>query len=217
MTPSRFQKWMLVFKERQLANFLLTFLYEGYLEETGWIKSYKLQKPVGPDNQPLPWVTYSFIDFISPRLDKTMVILEYGSGNSTTFYSQRVKQVHSVEHDQAWYQQVSAQLPPNVSLHYVDLQTDGDYARFAVASHSAFDVIIVDGRDRVNCVKHSVSSLSPRGVLVLDDSERQEYSDGITLMVQQGFKRIDFWGIAPGIFYKKCTSLFYRDGNCIGI
>ena len=31
------------------------------------------------------------------------------------------------------------------------------------------------------------------------------------------YNELDFWGIAPGIFYNKCTSIFYKDNNCLGI
>ena len=39
------------------------------------------------------------------------------------------------------------------------------------------DVIAVDGRDRVNCVKHAMPKLKPGGVLVLDDSHRPRYRE----------------------------------------
>jgi hypothetical protein len=51
----------------------------------------------------------------------------------------------------------------------------------------------------------------------LDDSERKEYKKGIEYLQQSGYRKIDFWGIAPGIFFNKCTSIFYRDKNCLGI
>ena len=61
------------------------------------------------------------------------------------------------------------------------------------------------------------SSLSQNGGLILDDSEREEYQNGVIHLKQLGYNELDFWGIAPGIFYNKCTSIFYRDNNCLGI
>jgi hypothetical protein len=69
----------------------------------------------------------------------------------------------------------------------------------------------------VNCIKQSIDSLSPAGVMVLDDSERDEYKEGIAFLRTKNFRSIEFWGIAPGIFFRKCTTVFYRDGNCLGI
>ena len=80
-----------------------------------------------------------------------------------------------------------------------------------------FDIVIVDGRDRVNCVKNAVNSIKVDGVIVLDDSERESYKAGIDFLLNKNFKKIDFWGISPGLFYKKNTSIFYKVNNCIGI
>ena len=86
-----------------------------------------------------------------------------------------------------------------------------------VSTNRKFAIIIVDGRDRVNCILNSTSSISQDGVLILDDSEREEYQNGVIHLKQLGYNELDFWGIAPGIFYNKCTSIFYKDNNCLGI
>jgi spermidine synthase len=80
-----------------------------------------------------------------------------------------------------------------------------------------FDVIIIDGRDRVNCCKQALAALSKSGVVVLDDSERDFYAPGITFLKKQGFKELVFSGISPGLFYYKTTSVFYKADNCLGI
>jgi hypothetical protein len=80
-----------------------------------------------------------------------------------------------------------------------------------------YDLIVVDGRDRVNCVDQAIGALSPAGCVVLDDSERSEYAAALDRLAQTGFKHLDFWGVAPGLSYRKCTSLFYREGNCLNI
>ena len=43
--------------------------------------------PIDKNSNPLPWVTYGFIDFISERLNKSIDVFEYGSGNSTLWYA----------------------------------------------------------------------------------------------------------------------------------
>ena len=80
-----------------------------------------------------------------------------------------------------------------------------------------YDIIIVDGRDRVNCCLNSVLKLKPSGVIVLDDSDRIAYSKGINGLLEQGFRKIDFWGISPGYINKKCTTIFYKAQNILGI
>ena len=79
------------------------------------------------------------------------------------------------------------------------------------------DVIIVDGLHRIDCLKVGVEKLSDKGVIVLDDSERNEYKAGIDFVLQKEFKSLDFWGIAPTVLFKKCTTVFYKSTNCLKI
>ena len=65
---------------------------------------------------------------------------------------------------------------------------------------------------------NSIDSIGDSGVIVLDDSERDTYKEGIKNLLDNRFKQLDFWGISPGfISYNKCTSIFYRDNNVLGI
>ena len=75
----------------------------------------------------------------------------------------------------------------------------------------------MDGRDRVQCCYSAVNALSQEGILVLDDSERIDYREAIDFLVKERFKKIDFWGISPGFFYRKCTTVFYRPNNILAI
>ena len=80
-----------------------------------------------------------------------------------------------------------------------------------------FDVLVIDGRDRVNCARHGLAALRPGGVVIWDNSDRQEYLEGYRLLAAAGFRRLDFWGPGPLATRRWCTSIFYREGNCLGI
>ncbi|QJD95532.1 class I SAM-dependent methyltransferase [Mucilaginibacter robiniae] len=196
---------------------LLSFNEKGYLDTVGWFNAFDSQAPVDYNNRPIPWVTYSFIDFIKDRLRPEHAVFEFGSGNSTLFYAQRTGIVVSVEHDQEWYEKINKTKPDNAEIIFCELQTDGDYCRMPTKLGEAFDIIIVDGRDRVNCCKQAVGALTPNGVIVLDDSERPDYKEGVNFLLQQGFRQIPFSGISPGLFYYKSTTVFYKSDNCLGI
>ncbi|WP_293313235.1 FkbM family methyltransferase [Pedobacter sp. UBA5917] len=196
---------------------LLSYGHKGYLNSIGWFTAFDKKQAVDGKGKALPWVTYSFIDFIKERINKSQHIFEYGSGNSTIFYAERAGSVTSVEHDKGWHDKVKNTSPANAEMIFCQLEKDGEYAKKATLLNKKFDIIIVDGRDRVNCCKYSVAALSSNGVLVLDDSEREVYHPARVLLKEQGFKEISFSGISPGLFYEKATSVFYKQDNCLGI
>ncbi len=196
---------------------LLSMPFSGYLYDIGWFNAFDEKAPVDGENSPIPWVTYSFIDFIQGRLNDSLDVFEYGAGNSTHWYAEKVKTVTSVEHDVSWFNSVKDKMPSNVNLNYQELIYGGEYSNYSNSLNEQFDMVIVDGRDRVNCVKNSILSLNDKGIIVLDDSERESYLEALIFLKKHGFKKIDFWGISPGLFYKKNTTIFYKQDNCLGI
>lgn len=206
----------LIFKPERLKA-LLSFGHKGYLASIGWFNAFDKKQAIDENGKELPWVTYSFIDFIKPRLHNKLRVFEYGSGSSTLFYARLVHNIVSVEHDKDWYNKILSAKPANAEMIFTELCPDGEYSRKAASLNQPFDIIIVDGRDRVNCCKHSVKALSAGGVLVLDDSERPDYQEARSFLKNQGFKELSFSGISPGLFYLKATSVFYRTENCFDI
>lgn len=196
---------------------LLSFNHKGYLHDIGWFKAFNSKSPVDGEGNPIPWVTYSFIDFIKERIRKQHTVFEFGSGNSTFFYAKYAGIVVSVEHDKEWYDKIVKEKPENSEMIFCELVRGGDYCKMPVKLEETFDIIIVDGRDRVNCCKQAVDALSPTGVVVLDDSEREFYREAVDFLLKKGFKQLAFTGISPGLFYRKATSVFYKDNNCLEI
>ncbi len=196
---------------------LLSFGVKGYLTEIGWFKALNTYSPIDNNGEAIPWVTYSFIDFVAERIKNDHTIFEFGSGNSTLYYARKAKKVVSVEHDKAWFEKISATAPSNAEMIFCELEPNGDYSRKPSSLPEKFDIIIVDGRDRVNCCYNSLMALSESGVVVLDDSERIKYNDARLFFQKEGFKELSFSGISPGLFYKKATSVFYKQANCLGI
>lgn len=199
------------------ALHLLRFEQEGYLLEKGWFQSLRLGRPVDRYEAPVPWFTYPFLEFIENRLNQDMIVFEYGGGYSTLFFEKRVKSITSVEHDKYWYEKLSMLVSGKVNLKWTELDYGGKYCRKASETGVKYDIIVVDGRDRVNCCIHGFSALTDSGIVILDDSDRQKYDEAKSFLAQKDFKRIDFWGISPGNFNRRCTSVFYRKLNCMSI
>jgi len=214
---SKFSSLLKVLSKPSRLKSLLSFDSKGYLKDIGWFKAFDTRSPVDGEGNPIPWVTYSFIDFIKERLNKQHAVFEFGSGNSTFFYAKYAGLVVSVEHDKDWYEKIVSTKPENAEMIFCELVRGGDYCKMPVKLEEKFDIIIVDGRDRVNCCKQAVDALSSNGVVVLDDSEREQYRSGVDFLIMNGFKHLSFSGISPGLFYRKSTSVFYKSDNCLGI
>ena len=189
----------------------------GPLFEDGWFRSRREQASVDAAGSPLPWVTYPAIEFIQKRIKPEMRVFEYGSGGSTTWWANQVSEVVSVEHDRAWFEKVAKNKHPHVKLYQIDLIYKGDYSKKILEYENRFDVVVVDGRDRVNCVKNCLQALKPSGVVVLDNSDRPQYSEGVAFLFANGFKKIEFIGLCPIVNFKSETAIFYRIENAFGI
>jgi hypothetical protein len=82
----------------------------SYLNQTGWISSHQHVAPIGPENNPAPWLNYSFVEFITKRLPEDSTMFEYGAGFSTLYFSKHMKNITSVEHDSGWVIEVTNRL-----------------------------------------------------------------------------------------------------------
>ena len=189
----------------------------GYLCETGWFRSFQEGYSVDVVGNPIPWITYSAMSFLRNRIKKDMIVFEYGCGYSTLWWASRVKHVISCEHDRQWYEKMRKAMPPNVELYYAELDFGNSYIKKITEYQSKFDIVILDGRDRVKCAKNALHSLKENGVILWDNSDRNSYEEGYNYLFEKGFKKIDFEGMGPVNTYSWCTSVFYKGKNCLGI
>lgn len=198
--------------ERRLARKLLP-----YLDECGWLASRASGQSVDRDGNPIPWITYAALAFLQERVTSDMRVFEFGSGNSTLWWAERVREITAVEHDETWARQVAALLPANATVTHIPLSPGGDYSRSAAGTKQRYHVIVVDGRDRVNSAISSVGCLRDDGVMLWDNSDRGRYRQGLAALAKEGFKRLQFRGLAPIGTWATETSVLYRERNCLGI
>lgn len=189
----------------------------GPLVTDGWLRSFREGKPVDAEGRPIPWLSYPAIEFLAARVRPEWSVFEYGAGASTLWWAGRVREVVSVEHDAEWAKKVRAESPANAELLEVPLEYGGEYARTAARWPARFDVVVIDGRDRVNCATAALTALKPAGVIIWDNSDRGEYRPGLEALAAAGFRRVPFIGLLPVHWQKNETSILYRDGNVLGL
>lgn len=199
------------------AYILGVLVTRGFLRKSGWLKSAFSGMPQNVQGEPLPWYTFSSINFLEQRVRPEFIVFEYGCGQSTFWWTRRVAKVVAVEHERTWYKEMKDRLPGNADLHLAELDGTGSYSNAPAAHPQKFDVVVIDGRDRVRCAEIAVDCLNPDGVIIWDNSNRPRYAPGLRFLEDRGFKRIDFAGVGPVGVKIWCTSILYRRANCLQI
>ena len=161
--------------------------------------------------EPLPWYTYPTIDFLAQRNFEGRNVLEFGGGQSTLWWSKRAQTVITIEEDAEWYERLRSRIRDNVTLFHVpadDRTRAVERIRKIIDSHTVhkFDVIIVDGHFREQLTILAFEYLAQDGVIVLDHSDGYQFFD---LTKDLNCRRIDFFGFAPGVHMRRCTSIAY--------
>lgn len=109
-------------------------------------------------------------------------VFEYGSGASTAWLARRCGTIVSVEHDEGWRERVAAAVAPHENCTLVHMPLEAGDARYACAIAEAggpFDLVVVDGRNRAECLRAAIGHLAPRGIILFDDSGRRRYRPAI--------------------------------------
>jgi hypothetical protein len=130
----------------------------------------------------MPWLNAQANHILDGMLRKNDVALEWGSGRSTRWIAAHVGQLTSVEHDRAWYDDVTKELAQtgitNVKYEYrsgppeSDDARATDYVRIADSfAAGSLDFVLVDGSARDYCAESALDKVKVGGVLVVDDSQ----------------------------------------------
>ena len=198
----------------RIAPYFLLAYKTSYLKNIGWQKSVLSKSSIDKNGSPIPWYTYPILDFLESRLINNITVFEFGSGNSSFWWAKHTSKVISCEHNPIWIEKIKP-LPDNVEIFYKNLDTD--YTDFIQEYENFFDIIIIDGRKRNECIKNCLNSLKKNGIIILDNSERIKYETGIQFLNSNGYKQLDFWGMSPSVHIKSCTSIFYKNENFLEI
>src|SRR5262249_35430573 len=142
---------------------------KGALREDGWFRSFDERRPVDALGKPVPWLTYPTLELLSRRLRPDMIVFEFGSGWGTLWWASRVARVVACEHDSVWHREMLGRVPANVTLLHINLSYGGEYCRAAALQNQQFDVVVVDGRDRIRCAIESIPALKNDGIIVWDN------------------------------------------------
>ena len=127
--------------------------------------------------------------FIEKYLSKDDVLLEYGSGNSTLYFSGIVNKVISIEHDIDWINSLNKVIDAydikNIELYHVPAHTPDpkpcryaqfkDYIHYAEKNNFKFNKALIDGRARKYCAKYFYNIIDENTIVFIHDFNRSDY------------------------------------------
>lgn len=186
----------------------------GYLAQSGWFTTRATRLATGPSGEPIPWFTYPGLCFLEARIKPKWRVLEFGAGQGTLWWSGKVTEVLAIEHVESWATRVRSQCTAQVLLG--ESNTSSGYIRPALGT-GTYDVVIVDGLFRNECLRAALQLVTPDGIIILDDAQRDEYGPGVEYLLEYGFRRLDFHGPQPVSKHPGCTTVLYRDANVVGL
>lgn len=190
-----------------------------WAQRTGFARSALAGKAMDAAGQPVPWYNLTLIDFLNTIDFSNDSVLEFGSGQSTLWWSSKAASVTAVEESAEWFSYVRDSLAgrPNAEVH---LETDLElHAKLPLTWQRLYDVVVIDGGDRLACTVSCLEVVKPDGLIVVDNSEGFWGGDLdgtypiLEVLDEHGWMRIDFSGYVPGVLTTGTTSLFFRDGR----
>jgi len=202
---------------RTLYGAALALRWRKEFERLGFVESQLRGQSTDKFGMPLPWLSPSVMGVLEKHVPDGLSILEYGSGNSTLWWSQHATRVVAVEHDGAFHARLAPRLPDNVVYILAADTSDGLYEKAPVRFGRIFDVIVIDGARRVECARACLEFLRPHGVVIFDNADLKDVTPGLEYLRQQGLRSIEIPGFCSLITWSNTTAIFYRDGNCLGI
>jgi hypothetical protein len=163
--------------------------------------------PIDHLNNPTPWFTYSAIHFLNSMDLHKKRVFEYGSGFSTLYFRNRGADVTSVEDNHFWKDKIDG-TSPGAAKTEILYKEGPDYVNAPLTFAHTFDLIVVDGSFREECVNVAIRALSNNGMIILDNSDG--YVNAAALLRKSGFLQIPFLGPGPMSAVLWETSLFVK-------
>lgn len=199
---------------RSMRSVVTAFIAPAYtFYRKGHFRSSFAMVAVDRHGYPLPWYTYPCIDFLRFRDFSGRRILEFGAGQSTVWWASVAHSVLALEGEREWVTELTQRVPGNVTLRLVDMSSVTACMRdvhdaIREQGRPRYDIVVIDGLFRKEVVPSAIEALAPNGAIICDNSDGYDIYEAFA---SSQFKRIDFYGNAPGVSLQHCTSVFFQN------
>lgn len=218
---------------------MLVLLENDYLSNTGYIESITKKLPLRR-GLPIPWITYSALEFLESNFSCNAKVLEFGAGFSSIFWALRGNEISYLDFNKNWNESISKTLdelssecsirskslfdhlsttqPTSIfefeEMLMIEEQATSTNFSISLNSYILGEIesanLIVIDGHFRNYFLEMCAKANSKALVVLDNSERIEYGKGITSVLAAGFSKIDFTGLGPVNPYSWTTSIFMK-------
>jgi hypothetical protein len=160
----------------------------------------------------LPWLPFRVIDRLQDHLVAGSRVFEFGGGGSTLWFADRGAQVVTVEHDDEWYPILADAVGEQPGVSVMHRSSDNAFETYVTSINEhpdeSFDVVVVDGRERVRCFVEAMPKVRRGGLLILDDSDRARYAGAHE--VARAWPSTTYAGLTPSKAIPGTTTIWTR-------
>jgi hypothetical protein len=123
------------------------------------------------------------------------------------WFSPRVRHIHTIENESTWFTYIKNSTPENAVIELIPVNSELNYSKLAFlpltnptlysfgGGDSIFDITIIDGIDRNNCMVNSYKKLSENGIFIIynkDTNYESKLKYGFDFLQNRDFKRLIF-------------------------
>ena len=179
-----------------------SFLTNKLRKDYGFIESSQRNIPTDGSNNIMPMYTYPCYEYINSLDLKGVNVFEYGTGYSSVYWSEKDVNYYAVEHNPEWFKRVKSDKTPNVILKEEPVDFVNSIFHFDIK----FDLIVIDGIMRYDCVKPALENLNKGGIIILDNSDWHKNTK--ELLDKSDLIPIHFHGFKPLHVDSETTSCY---------
>ena len=179
----------------------LSFLTNKLRTEYGFLESSKKNIPVNDKNEIMPMYTYPCYEWLNSIDWNDSKVFEYGTGYSTIWWQNKNVDYHAVEDNKQWHDMIE----DKTNIEYKP--GHHKYIESIYKYDFKFDVIVIDGVVRFDCIKPALEKIKDDGIIIFDntdwhkDSKEERFIQIGNLIVQ--FRR---QASLPGSFHRSLDS-----------
>ena len=143
----------------------LSFLTNKLRTEYGFIESSKKNIPVNDKNEVMPMYTYPCYEWLNSIDWVGNKVFEYGTGYSTIWWQNKNVDYHAVEDNKQWHDMIE----DKTNIEYKP--GHHKYIESIYKYDFKFDVIVIDGVVRFDCIKPALEKIKDDGIIIFDNTD----------------------------------------------